>query len=66
MTPSQAPKYDELVTALRKLRDRSFRYPNSDYYEYCSCGRSPYNVPRHEPGCLTVMVNDLLDRIDHA
>ncbi len=60
------PTYDELVDLLQELRDRKFRYPNSDLHEYCSCGRSPYSVPQHRDDCLTVKLNNMLKRIDSS
>lgn len=60
------PTYEQLIAVLRKVRDRSFRYPDSDYYERCSCGRSPHNDPPHKPDCLTVEINDLLKRAEQT
>ncbi len=60
---TMTPTYDELVILLVELRDKKFRYPNSDWYEYCSCGRNPNKVPQHTEDCLTVKVNDMLKRI---
>lgn len=45
---------------LQELSEKDFAFPNSDYLEYCSCGHSPYNVPQHKEGCMTVRIHEAL------
>lgn len=49
-----------LTQTLEVLQKAKYHFPNSDYHEYCSCGHSPYNIPDHKPGCLTVLVAQTL------
>ncbi len=38
-----------------------FRFPNSDFYEYCAgCGQSPYANPQHLEGCMVVRIHEAL------
>lgn len=51
----------KLMSALLlDLQKAEFHFPDSDFMEYCTCGCSPYNVPQHKPGCLTVRVHEVL------
>ena len=62
MKKKKKPTNAELLAMLIELRNARFKYPNSDFMEYCSCGNTPHSYPQHKEGCLTVKVNDLIDR----
>lgn len=50
-----------LTDVLIKVQAKRFREPDSDAMEYCAgCGRSPYNVPTHELGCIVVEISRTL------
>ena len=56
-----------LAETLRKVQVVRFHEPDSDAMEYCAgCGRSPYNVPPHDPGCLVVEIYRVLALVSPA
>jgi hypothetical protein len=52
---------------LVECQTKHFHYPDSDAMEYCAgCGRSPYNVPQHDPGCIVPRISAALRSVEDA
>lgn len=57
-TKALCRKYRSIIEELSKGK---YAFPNSDFHEYCAgCGRSPYNVPQHDDGCIVVRIHSVL------
>lgn len=57
------PQQIKLLREVLEAMQKTYREPNSDYYERCNgCGRSPHNVPAHADDCLVPRIANVLEK----
>jgi len=52
----------DMILMLTEVQSTMFHKPDPARGEYCNgCGKSPYNVPQHAPGCIVPRLAALLN-----